>query len=593
MPENPNFSHKAFTLVTTALEESWPKSGRILFLGEWCRLHSRTHIWSKLDHEVLPYHWDDREKLHADFRMLQKLNDQLIVELAQNLNEIHDVNRSITYWRILLGYWLNLFTAVIFDRWSMIRNAIEDGRVLESIKVEIPLENVTANDSVEFNRLIVDDVWNHYICAQLLEGWTDVPLAYVDRLLRSENNPESPASKKNRAKDVMKHQHNRVLSRFSKDDSYFFISTYLPIGYDLGLQLKLGQLPKMWRLPSLNVEKVSHNLRAWCLKSGSGPEILVDILSKLIPKQIPRVFLEGYQSLCKLIESFPWPRRPKLLFTSNAHFSNDTFKAWAGAKTEMGSKLVIGEHGGYQVGLFNGGGSFQWSICDALISWGADGQEPPKIKPFGILRTIGKKQKWDPKGLGLMVEVAMPRYSFDMRSMVIASQMLKYFEDQFRFYESLPEAIQENLVIRLYPQDNKWCQTERWKDRFPQVKLALGETPIKKQINKSRIYISTYNATTYLESLSLNVPTLMFWNPQHWELREEAVPYFDLLKEVGIYHEYPESAAKKLAEIWEDVFGWWNGRRIQETRAYFCHRFAKKIKRPVSVLKKLLMAEAS
>ena len=50
-------------LVTTALEETWGDGEPALFLGEWCRLHSRENHWSKMDAEVLPYHWDDREKL--------------------------------------------------------------------------------------------------------------------------------------------------------------------------------------------------------------------------------------------------------------------------------------------------------------------------------------------------------------------------------------------------------------------------------------------------------------------------------------------------------------------------------------------------
>ena len=48
-------------LVTTAIEKTWPKdpSSRVLFLGEWCRLYSQKEHWSKMNAEVLPYHWDE------------------------------------------------------------------------------------------------------------------------------------------------------------------------------------------------------------------------------------------------------------------------------------------------------------------------------------------------------------------------------------------------------------------------------------------------------------------------------------------------------------------------------------------------------
>ena len=54
-------------LVTTALEETWPTDGQpILFLGEWCKLFDRKHVWEKLDYTLATYHWDDRDKLYQD-----------------------------------------------------------------------------------------------------------------------------------------------------------------------------------------------------------------------------------------------------------------------------------------------------------------------------------------------------------------------------------------------------------------------------------------------------------------------------------------------------------------------------------------------
>ena len=54
---------KELFLVTTGLEDTWPDSDQsILFLGEWCRLYSQKHRWVNIDAEVVPYHWDDRNK---------------------------------------------------------------------------------------------------------------------------------------------------------------------------------------------------------------------------------------------------------------------------------------------------------------------------------------------------------------------------------------------------------------------------------------------------------------------------------------------------------------------------------------------------
>jgi len=571
------------------MEESWPKAEAILFLGDWCRLYSRKEIWSVLEHEVMPYHWDERAKLYSDFQKLQNLNAFLIPELSRKLNRIHGVKHNPRYWKVLLGYWLNLLTATLLDRWCMIESAVESGKVSESIRLEIPSECIVANDSYQFASFIVTDLWNQYIYGEILDGWTEIPLRTVEfNKCAIEERCELPSNENSSINEYWLHFARKLYHAFGKNDDYFFIKSYLPFYQDAIVQLRLGQLPKYWNLPDLPSQEIKPEIRDWELRVPNDFGTFGEIVGRLIPRQLPKIFLEGYQQSCQIVNSLPLPRQPKSIFTSNSHFFDDVFKLWAGTKVEEGSRLIIAEHGGCRAGLFNGGDSFQCSICNELFSWSSGDKSNPKIKAVGIIKTVGKKQKWDPFGWGLLVEVAMPRYSFDLRAMVIAGQMLDYFEDQYKFYESLSSIIQRKLLVRLYSQDYGWSQQKRWRDRFPLVKINNGRTPIKTLIGNSRIYISTYNATTYLESMSLNMPTIIFWNPNHWELHDEAVSFFKLLEDAGIFHQTPQSAAAKVNEIWDDVMGWWYTDEIQKVREHFCNQFARKIAQPTRHLAKLL-----
>lgn len=94
------------------------------------------------------------------------------------------------------------------------------------------------------------------------------------------------------------------------------------------------------------------------------------------------------------------------------------------------------------------------------------------------------------------------------------------------------------------------------------------------QLAESRLFIGTYNATTYIETFAANYPSILFWNPDHWELRPTAQPYFDELYHVGILHYTPESAAKKVNEICDDPISWWQQPQIQQAKDKFCHQFA-------------------
>jgi putative transferase (TIGR04331 family) len=54
----------------------------------------------------------------------------------------------------------------------------------------------------------------------------------------------------------------------------------------------------------------------------------------------------------------------------------------------------------------------------------------------------------------------------------------------------------------------------------------------------------------------------MYWNPEHFELRDAAAPSFSHLERAGILHYSPVAAAKKVAEIWDDPDGWWASTQV-------------------------------
>ena len=118
-------------LITTAFEKTWPDdpSEPVIFLGEWCKLYSRRHRWSKMDYEVLPYHWDDHKKLTRDYHFLNNLYEKILLELSHCLNQLHGVNHSVRYWRILIGLWLYTYIYVLYDRYQSILSCARYGEV--------------------------------------------------------------------------------------------------------------------------------------------------------------------------------------------------------------------------------------------------------------------------------------------------------------------------------------------------------------------------------------------------------------------------------------------------------------------------------
>ncbi|MDD5689122.1 MAG: LIC12162 family protein [Caldisericia bacterium] len=582
-------------LITTADERTWRTDRPILFLGEWCKLYDRRHVWSNLDAKVVPYHWDDRKKLYQDCLYLNELYEQLLSELGIVLNRFHDVDNSSRYWRILVGPWLSYFIQVVFDRWTMIQRAVKMFDISGTAVLEFPwLKTIPINLS-HFDSLAWTDVGNHIIYSRILQGWTDVHcerIPFVAPLNIMQPPAVSfPLSLRQRINLLAQYGLTSLSAPFRRQTDAFLIGTYLSWKLNFRLQMSLGQIPQLWsRMPPLPKVEANQHVREQFKIKSKGIFGFEQCLRSLIPEQIPTIYLEGYQKLLTTVASLPWPKKPKVIFTSNNHNSDDIFKAWTAEKVESGTPLVIGQHGGhYGSGLWSFMEKHETSIADRYLTWGW-GEGESKFLPTGALKILSRHPgARDKDGYMLVVMMAPPRYSYTPGSRVIsAGQGETYLNDVYRFIDCLENIPRKEILIRPYIHDSGWSQVNRWRDRYPDIRIDSGAYPINRLISKSRLYVSTYNATTFLESLGRNIPTIIFWNTEHWELRSSAVPYFDRLKKVGIFHETPESAAKKASEIWDDVERWWNQSEIQRARQFFCDHFARTVDNPSQVLKKAL-----
>jgi putative transferase (TIGR04331 family) len=326
-------------------------------------------------------------------------------------------------------------------------------------------------------------------------------------------------------------------------------------------------------------------MRQWHWGSEEDTDIFSTVVHHMIPLHIPTAYLEGYESLVGCTNSTPWPQQPKAIFTSNDHLSNDVFKAWAAEKSEKSVPLVIGQHGGhYGMAPWSFHEKHEITIADKWLSWGWSDEKNKQIEPVGNLIAMNHSVQHDPKGQALMVEMALPRYSFHMYAAPLAGQWLSYFEDQCSFINALPGKLSQQLLVRLHHNDYGWDQKERFHQHFPDLQLDSGQESIVSLIKKSRLYISTYNATTYLESLAWDVPTIIFWNPDYWELNADASYYIGLLKSVGIFHDTPESAAEQMIKVWDDIPIWWNSKEVQHARQEFCQYYSYLPENPIDQL---------
>jgi len=592
-------------LITTADERSWRTDIPVLCLGEWCQTYNRAEAWKKLNAEVAPYHWDDRHKLHEDYRYLRELHEVLLIELTAKLNSFHNTHHSYRYWRILIGPWLLYFTQMLFDRWSMIQYVTKNYQISETFTLNLAVEEMCPNDTEDFRNMYQTDVWNHYLYSEILKKWTPVDCKEIEYDKNKINNFEEIDQPKTIVKIVdfflkqlIKNCRNILVQGLSgflklmvRRNDAFFLSTTLPFKQDLLLQLSLGQVPQVNRQVPAPKTEYNHAFRKAFQMNSEMHEGFDNCIRTMISYQIPKIYIEGYGLLQSVVDNLPWPKVPKAIFTSTSYNADDVFKGWAGLRVESGARLLIGQHGGnLGTALWSSSEDHEIAISDRYLTWGWSDLNPKQF-PVGALKHLGKSRGvWDPEGTLLLVSSVMPRYSYVMGSFTVSVvQTESNLNDQYRFVRALRKDVFENLVVRTFRPDWGWAQEDRWKNEFPKIQVDSTKGLIDPLVKKCRLYIATYNATTFLDSLSLNIPTIMFWNPNHWELRSEAEPYFEKLREVGVFHSCPEDAANKVSEIWDKVNEWWNEEGLQEARKNFCDRYARLPSKPIKELKKAVI----
>jgi putative transferase (TIGR04331 family) len=106
------------------------------------------------------------------------------------------------------------------------------------------------------------------------------------------------------------------------------------------------------------------------------------------------------------------------------------------------------------------------------------------------------------------------------------------------------------------------------------VQFSDQTEPIQRLFGRAKLVVIEYPATSYLETMAADLPTVCFWEPRYWRIRKDAAAYFEEFRRAGILWDSPEAAAAHVEAIHEDPWRWWNGRELQQIRRQFVRRHA-------------------
>ena len=568
-----------YFLITTSDKRSWGSHQNNIFLGSWCESFGKENPENL---KIQNYHWDDKEKFERDIQYLNDLYETKLDELSIAMNKIHNETNNKSFWRIIIGPWLKSFIDVVFDRYESIDILNSEHEIDNTYCLKANYLDWTPKDFNEYLNLIKFDEWNHLIYSEIIK-YLGIPFKEIKTpLMRS-----SGEKRKNSLKKLFNHinnYYNKLLpNKFNKN---FVVAGHFKPLQLIKFHFFLKQIPQFlnYELEINRAKTIKTDVRSKIiLNSNNKFEVL---LNDLIKKQIPTAYIESYELIKKKAIKF-FPKYPAVILTSNAFNSNEAFKFWVASKKEsINTKYIINQHGGnFGICFYSQSEKHQILTSNIFTTWGWIDSKNKKIKPMPSykLQQLKYKKRNNISNIQLLV-ASYPKHFYTLIDQPNASQNIEYFNGIENLLNKLENNVKKKLKIRIHQDLYGWKIKQRFCELGYRDSLEDSTSiSFKKSINNSSISICTFNSTTFLETLSANVPTLIFFSSNRYLIRDNAKPMFEKLKNVKIFFETPEELAKHLNDIHLDIYDWWNQQELQSTKNEFCYNYARKSENWVSI----------
>lgn len=589
-------SEVARYLITNSDEGTWKFDRPVIFLGEWCRLYERRHIWEEMDAIVAEPYGLGKDKIDSDIAEANLIEKALFPLLCRILNDYHDTEHSERFWQIVLGHWFHEYTATIFNRVNTLLKCLEDYEI-SGITGFSPQDSgltVKKFDPCWYEAL-EDPEWNSLLYLRILELCsTQKPdIEWLKSKVMNKIGIELdtvPAFNKTRIRTYALSILKKFTPLLSKPEDAFIVSSYLPLKEEIKLQFECNQKPSFWESPQVNLEaKPNFPLRNELKNKllSDSDEGILKATKTLLFEILPIAYLEGFSKIMEIANNQKWPEKPKFIFTSNAFHSSDVYKYWIGTKVELGSKYIVGQHGNSYFTDRRQRNSIEEVTADKFLTWGwTDGSE--RYLPAFIFQNNPRKQLREKISGGLLLINSGPeasRTTFDVSSRAHRSHEMNQI-----FIKNLNDAAREMVTLRLYARSNRhpFSAKKRWQDFNQELQIDEGFIPINQLISENRLIVHAYDSTGMLITLSRNIPTIAFWLNGFEHLCDDVIEDYKPLLQAGIIHLTPESAAKKVNEVWEGIGEWWSSNGVQASRREFCNKYARTSENPAKDLKRIL-----
>ena len=565
-------------LATTAISDFWDESSDILFLGKWCLSYNKRNEWEGLSYQILPYPWDDRKRRHDACKYCTQVHEAILPQLSEYFNNFHGVKFSSRYWRIVIGEWLWRYIQIIYDRYTCLIDALDRDSNISTLVLNEGSYQYTYDSNP--CRSCDSDLYNLQLYSQILKL---LGFQFESKQFLNSYSSFKKSTFNKEIKRISRLSINKIMNLwFVLDSRPQVVFCNFNLSY---IQFRKGFLFSRLKYRELflginSKELVPDKDTRWAFARMKGEDSFQDICFAMMEYCLPMVFLEGFNELRTRVLKYT-RKIPDVILSAVGWRYNIMNAIYIAEAVEKGAKLMGVQHGGgYGIHKLEPMLDHELKVTDVFISWGwrKDKKNVLPLPAPGISENI-RKYEWRgvgrKKGVFLFVSIEVSRYHDIFQSFPIGPQFKNYILWQRRFFLALKSKVRSVFLVRRHRTDRGWFTNERLQDAITGLKFDDLSVSFLERAKRSELVVIDNNSTPVLETLGLNIPTIIFWDELIWEIDSSAKFFFDELKEVKVFHDSPESAADFINDHYRNIEEWWIGKDVQEAVERFRHTYAR------------------
>ena len=525
--------------------------------------------------------WDNYFNRFEDYKKIKKLQKKLFDYLVKKIEKYHRLKFNKIYWKIILIPWINKLIPHLFHYWKLTN--------------KIDKKNFTPK------------VYNYHDKDFIIDSFSEINIYnnihynrwIISKILQFKYNFKTKNKKIHFKKKInlkKKTTNTIILKLFSLFKKLFNKTEIFIKGTQIGffnyflLSIKLKQIPALW-IEDENYEKNKTNIQSRILFFDNDKKInLFNFIKKNLIYLIPKNYLENYNSINTSVKNLYWPKKANLILCSTAYDSEDYFKFWvANQKFFNNSKYIIFQHGGLMgTEKLHNNLETQLSICDKFISWGWTGRNS-KIIPF--YSNIASKKIDINYKINEKIYFCQKIYPNYFNHIYGGPITMNKKIDNLKIFrvllKSINKGIRKNVILRY--QQNLAEESNYFKKSIKSKIQSSYKTNFIDEIKKARIVIHERDSTTFLQTISLNIPTILILEKKYsLRLSNKAKKYYKQLEKNKIIFTDAKKATVFLNKHFKNIEKWWEKKHTQKARSNFCKNFVKKSENLITDLHKLI-----